>query len=73
MAQQPLRQTPPTCDHCGLAAYSGYEIRSGEVEPDTGYRDEEVWCNRCLDEVEADADDYSDWMADMAYDLGVEG
>ena len=64
-----MEQTP-SCDKCGGPTSCGYEIRYyGEADPQTGYRDQERICNRCLDEVEADAEDYSDWMADMAYDL----
>jgi len=48
-----LRAVPqdiiPTCDQCGLSCIEGHEIRYyGESDSETGYRDQAIVCNQCL-------------------------
>lgn len=55
------------CEVCGEACSEGYEVHAdGKADPETGYREETVYCTTCIEQSERDA------AGDSAYEMEME-
>ncbi len=57
----------PTCNYCGYSCKYGCEVRSARQDPETGYIDETVICEECLQGEQEEG--YRDMAADAAMDM----